>query len=87
MVCLPPAGFWFAFLLNLSILDMFVKHIGSVEFSKTHQISGDSVLLWFSVFILLCFRMGGQDMLCGSREMNRFWSAIKEEVVPKSVPF
>lgn len=34
MVCLVPAGFCFAFLLNLSILDVFVEHVGSVEFSR-----------------------------------------------------
>lgn len=66
---------------------MFVKHVCSGEFSKTHQISGDSVLSWFSVCIFLSFGRSGQDMLCGSREMNRFWSAVEEEVVPDGAPF
>lgn len=72
-------------LLNLSILHVFVKHVLSVEFSKTYWHSGNSVLSWFSVCILIFF--GGEDVLCGSRERISFWSAVEEEMVPNGVPF
>lgn len=65
---------------------MFVKQVRSVEFSKAHEVSSDSVLLWFSVCIFLYFGKGGQELLHGSREINRFWSAVEEEVVPDGVP-
>lgn len=71
-------------LLNSSILDVFVKHVLSVVFSKICWHSGNSVLSWFSVCILLFF--GGEDVLCGSRERTSFWSAVDEEVVPNGVP-